>query len=146
MPLIVRGVELSGVNLGGLDLVGTELEGAVLEDTRSFGLIGCPASLPESRWTCVRQPRAESWVLLGPTVALSGADLRGTNLGGANLGEASLRGTKLDGLEACPLSQPPAWRCVAQPSSGTFALGGPGVNLSGAVRPAWSARACGCPA
>lgn len=112
----LRNADLSGLNLTDAvllqaDLTGADLTGTTLTGVAATLLVGCPASLPDSSWSCVAQPSEDTFVLAGPGVRLGATpvtegvpdlrniDLSGTNLIGADFYNAHLDGANFDGAD-----------------------------------------------
>ena len=124
----LTGADLSGMDLNGMDLSGADLSGATLTGVKSGPLVGSAPSLP-SGYKFVSGTN-EQWII-GPSVVLSGADLRGMDLSGFDLSGATLTAAKTGPLVgSAPSSLLSGYEFV----SGTNEqwIVGPSVVLSGA--------------
>ncbi len=93
----LRGVDLRGANLTGTDLNDADLTDAKLAGVTTSRIEGRPKALPAG-WTVANGH------LIGPGVALTGADLReadlrSTDLTGANFADTDLTGANLAGVQ-----------------------------------------------
>ena len=85
---------LTNANLTNANLTNVTLTNANLTNAKTSGIIGTPSSFPSTRYRLVNQNIA------GPSVDLTGADLKDTNLGYLKLTDANLTGADLTNVAA----------------------------------------------
>ena len=137
----LSGTDLTGANLRASTFQLVDMEGASLLDANLSGANmtyslatqltgGCP-SVPPDEWVCMLDGSGSTYVMVGPTAIIFGA-----NLAGLDLSDVDVRYLRALELTACPSALPADWTCMLDGGGSTYVMVGPtadlfGSNLSG---------------